>query len=225
MHYSQQELKDILQWKINTWQIPLLYWDKTIQWNKINTCLEIGAGGGGLSLWLAKQGKMIHCSDLKNPTHTAKPLHDKYNYTTNKIRYIELDATQPFQQQYDLILTKSVLGGIGRNKQWNKIQKTIENIYKALAPNGSYLFAENAKASTIHQIVRKKYVSWSKEWHYFTPHEMKKLLSIFPTFELHTFGFISPFCSNTITKKTDICLHNILPTSQEYLLYGWAQKI
>ncbi len=224
MQYTQQELNDILQWKTEIWKIPLLYWDKNIEWNTINTCLEIGAREGGLSLWFAKHNKTTYCSDIVNPINTAKPIHDKYDYAKNKIYYIELDATQTFSQKYDIIATKSVLGGIGRKNKFSLIEKTIKNIYNSLNPNGYYLFAENARATIIHKFFRNKINSWAKEWYYLNRRELLSALKIYPKFKIYSFGFFSPFYCNNFTARMDKIIHPIVPSSWEYIIYGIAQK-
>lgn len=225
MIYSKQELQDILQWKVPVWKVPLFYWDKNVDWHSVHHCLEIGAREGGLSLWLAKHGKEVHCSDIQNPQNTAEKIHRQYPYTQNKIQYLVIDASQPFLHSYDLIVTKSVLGGIGHHHQFHLIEKTIQNIYNALKPNGYYLFAENASASILHQIIRKKFNQWAYRWYYLTIKEMKHLLHSYQEYHIHTFGFISPFFAHNITSYIDKTLHTILPSTAEYLIYGMARKI
>jgi 2-polyprenyl-3-methyl-5-hydroxy-6-metoxy-1,4-benzoquinol methylase len=227
---KNKELKDIIQWQIHLWKIPLLYWEKSIAWEKFKqpNALEIGAREGGLSLWLAQKNFNVVCSDLQNPENIANPLHKKYN-VQDKITYASIDATNIlYENHFDIIILKSVLGGIGSNNQSEKQIKTIKEIYKALKPSGYFLFAENAKGSLIHQILRKSR-KWNAYWNYPTYDFMKQHISAtFKNYEIKGVGFCSSLLPidhfQKIFVPIDKVLSNIVPLSYQPVLYGFAQK-
>lgn len=221
--------KDVLQWDVLSWSKALNYWEEKVNWNNINTALELGARDGGLSLWLALKGKQVVCSDLISPENYASKLHQKYNVAHN-IRYQAIDALNiPYQNHFDVIVFKSILGGIGRNNNFENQQKVILEIYKALKPNGILLFAENLKGSSLHQWMRKKFVKWGKEWRYIDVNELKQLLKPFSKFEIRTNGVIATFGRNEsqrnfLAKWDNILFNKICPDSWKYIGYGLAVK-
>ncbi len=153
---TKELTKDIIQWDIKSWSKALGYWDSNIDWSKVQNGLELGGRQGGLSLWLALKGKQTICSDLKD---TAEPLHLRYN-VTSLIEYQDIDATNiPYENHFDIKVFKSIIGGIGRNYNYEIQQKVFKEIYKALKPGGKLLFAENLIASSVHQKLRKKFVN------------------------------------------------------------------
>lgn len=226
---TQEYLKDILQWQWNLWKIPLLFWEKTIHWDTFNypIALEIGAREGGLSLWLANKNFKVVCSDIQNPKIAASTLHEKYN-VHEKIEYQIIDATNiPYENYFDIILFKSVLGGIGYHRQTEKQIKTIQQIYKALKPSGYLLFAENAKGSYVHHLLRKNR-QWSTYWNYLNYDFFKKNLSLFQNYKIKGTGFCSTLLPFNVTQKflihIDQLFNKFIPLSCQPILYGIAQK-
>jgi SAM-dependent methyltransferase len=142
----------------------LEYWHKNINRNGILNCLALGEHNGGLSLWLALMGKQVICSDLENAEKQAMALHERYN-VTDKVRYENIDATNiPYKDKFDIVIFKSMLGGIGKNNNMELQQKVICEIHKALKPGGKLLFAENLRASPLHEFLRKRFISWGRRW-------------------------------------------------------------
>lgn len=226
---NTEVLKDILQWDVNSWALALDYWEKKVEWNKINVALELGARKGGLSLWLALKKKNVVCSDLSDTQQVAQELHKKYD-VSKYIVYQDIDATFiPYNHHFDLIVLKSILGGIGRNDRFDNQKKVVEEVYKALKPSGVFLFAENLKASFLHQIMRKKFVKWGSEWRYLSPDEMKNLLNQFSCFEIKTNGVIAAFGRtekqrNILSYMDKYFLNKICPDNWKYIAYGMAVK-
>src|SRR3990172_371880 len=107
-------LADIIEWDVRNWSRAIEYWDRAVDWSRVESCLEVGGGAGGLSLWLAAKGKHVVCSDLKDTHSKAAPHHRKYDLDS-LVEYRDVDATNmPFENEFDIIAFKSVLGGIGR---------------------------------------------------------------------------------------------------------------
>jgi|SRR5690554_520209 len=221
--------EDILQWDVSSWSKALVYWDNNIDWNAAQNGLELGGREGGLSLWMALKGKQVVCSDLENVKSTAEPLHSKYK-VTNLITYQDIDATDiPFENHFDIIAFKSIIGGIGRNNNPEIQQKVFKEIYKALKPGGKLLFAENLIASKFHQQLRKKFVRWGSEWRYVSLEEMTEFLREFSSFEIKTTGVAATFGRsesqrNALSKFDKLILNNIAPAKWKYISYGIAEK-
>lgn len=171
--------KDIIQWDIKAWSKVLTYWNENIDWDTVQNGLELGGREGGLSLWCALKGKRMVCSDIVDVESTASPFHKKYD-VDGLVTYEVIDATKiPYENYFDVILFKSIMGGVGSNDNIENQRKAFNEIYKALKPGGKLLFAENLKASPMHQYLRKKYIRWGNSWRYVTLPEMDEFLSDF----------------------------------------------
>ncbi len=82
------------------------------QQGRVLTCLEVGAGPGGPSLWLAAQGHRVTCSNYSNTRGLAEPLHSRFPEVTT-IDYRDVDMTDiPWESHFDVIVFRSVLGGV-----------------------------------------------------------------------------------------------------------------
>ncbi len=227
---EKELLKDIIQWDSENWSQPLKYWEKILSGKreKLN-CLELGSREGGLSLWLALKGYLVISSDLEKAEETAKPLHQKYNLS-RKIFYEDIDATSiPYENHFDIIIFKSILGGIGRFNNIEKQKEVIAQIYKALKPGGKFLFAENTRATILHHFFRKRFTNWGSSWRYVSINEMKEFLSVFKSMKMKTTGFAGVFGRTEFQKrflgKMDKYFFNyIIPSSWKYIFYGFAEK-
>lgn len=222
--------KDIIQWDIKAWAKVLKYWDKNVDWTTVQKGLELGGREGGLSLWTALKGKEMVCSDIVDVKTTAEPFHKRYN-VDGLVVYEVIDATNiPYENHFDVILFKSIMGGVGFNDNIENQKKAFKEIYKALKPGGKLLFAENLKASSMHQYLRKKYIRWGNSWRYVTLPEMDEFLSDFSSYEIKTTGFFSTLGRNekqrTFLATIDqiFLLNKILPSSWKYISYGVAVK-
>jgi SAM-dependent methyltransferase len=221
--------KDIIQWDIKSWSKALSYWEIKIDWDKVENGLELGGREGGLSLWLALKGKAVVCSDLNDVQKTSEPLHIRHN-VSSLIKYQDIDATTiPYENYFDIIVFKSIIGGIGRNDNFEIQQKVFKEIYKALKPGGKLLFAENLIASPFHQMLRKRYVNWGGSWRYVSFKEIKEFLKDFSTFDIKTTGLLGTFGRNESQRNLlstidQLILNKFSPDSWKYICYGVAQK-
>lgn len=219
----------IIQWDVKSWSKALTYWDKNVDWDRVENALELGGREGGLSLWLALKGKKVVCSDLRDVKLTAEKLHLSYG-VADLIEYRDIDATNiPYENHFDLVVFKSIIGGIGKNNGIANQKKVFKEIYKALKPGGKLLFAENLTASPLHQSLRKKYVNWGNTWRYVSLDEMKNFLEDFSSFEIKTTGVLAVFGRNesqrSILANLDkLMLNRACPESWKYISYGMATK-
>jgi SAM-dependent methyltransferase len=222
-------LQDVIQWDIKAWGKALSFWDENVDWSKVENCLELGGREGGLSLWLAKKGKNVICSDLNDVKHTAQRLHNKYK-VTSFIKYEDLDATNlPYENHFDLIIFKSIIGGIAKNKEIKLQQQVFDEIYKSLKPGGKLLFAENLIGSKLHQKLRKKFTKWSNYWRYISIDEIPTFLHRFSNYKINTTGVIGTFGRNEkqrklLTKIDELTLNKICPNQWKYIVFGVAEK-
>lgn len=226
---TEEQIKDIVQWDIKNWYQALLYWENNIEWDKIQTCLELGSREGGLSLWVALKNKKAVCSDFGDVKLTAEKNHKKYN-VCSFVEYQNIDATNiPYENHFDLIMFKSIIGGIGRNNDKEKQKAVFKQIHKALKPKGKLIFAENLVASPMHQLLRKAN-DWSKYWGYVSLADLKNsYLEDFSSFELKTGGFLGVLGRSETQKallaSLDISLLNkLFPDNWKYIAYGIAEK-
>ena len=221
--------KDIIHWDIKSWSKALSYWDSNIEWDKIQNGLELGGREGGLSLWLALKGKTTVCSDLKDVKNTAEQLHLRHD-VSSFIKYQDIDATNiPYENYFDIIVFKSIIGGIGSNDNYEIQQKVFKEIYKALKPGGKLLFAENLSASPFHQRLRKRFVNWGSSWRYVSVKEMKEFLKDFSSYQIMTNGVIGTFGRNESQRNLlstidELILNKVCPENWKYIGYGIAEK-
>jgi SAM-dependent methyltransferase len=221
--------KDIIQWDIRSWSKALTFWEDHVDWENVENGLELGGHEGGLSLWLALKEKTIVCSDLKDVKSTAEKLHLKHG-VSSFITYQDIDATNiPYENHFDIIVFKSIIGGIGRDNNYEIQQKVFKEIYKALKPGGKLLFAENLIASPLHRFMRKRFVKWGNAWRYVSVKEMNKFLSDFSTFQLKTTGVLASFGRNesqrnVLSKIDEIVLNRVCSENWKYISYGIAVK-
>lgn len=221
-------LKDIINWDITNWSKAIPFWEKHADLNSYKLkCLELGGNHGGLSLWLAQKGHQVICSDLKNPEKISKQLHEKYGELS--ISYQGINALDiPYENEFDIIIFKSILGGVSRGNRNERKQQTINQIYKALKPGGKLLFAENLVASPLHRFFRNNFVRWGNDWNYLSISEVESLFSDFETFKYKTVGFLGTFGRNEKQRiflgKIDVILHPFLKEKHQYILIAYAKK-
>ena len=224
-----QTKKDIIQWDVSSWSRALEYWDKNLDWKNVKTGLELGGREGGLSLWMAQKGLDVVCSDLENVKQTAEKLHIRYKVSDN-IKYVDIDATHiPYENHFDIIVFKSILGGIGRGNNFDIQKKVFSEIHKALKPGGKLLFAENLIASPLHRQLRKRFTNWGNTWRYLSIEEMNLLLSLFSSYKLKMTGISATFGRtesqrNFLSRIDEIVLNRISPDKWKYIGFGIATK-
>jgi SAM-dependent methyltransferase len=221
-------VNDIFQWDVRAWATALPFWEEQIKQISSGKALELGGRQGGLSLWLANKGIDVICSDLSESEVTAKPLHQKYNLSN--VSYKDIDASAiPYENYFDVIVFKSIIGGIGRFGGMELQQKTFNSIYKALKPGGHLLFAENLIASPLHKFLRKKFVKWGDTWRYVSLSELRTFTKEFRSVEIHATGFASAFgrseSQRNILAGVDTVICNaVVPNNWKYIAYGSARK-
>lgn len=218
-----------MQWDVRTWSRALPFWEQYDFPKTGGIALELGGREGGLSLYLAAQGMKVICSDIEDVTDKASPLLNKYG-VGDLVSFGVIDATEiPYENYFDVVVFKSIIGGIGRNEKKELQQRTFDSIHKALKPGGYLLFAENLVGSPLHAFMRKKFVRWGNEWRYVNVGELHEFLGKFSSHTIKTSGFASAFGRSEIQRNllsyTDSMLFNhVMPPSWQYVAFGVAVK-
>ncbi len=229
MSYTKEQLKNYFEWDIQNWSKALNIWEKHLQSTKSN-CLGIGERSGGLSLYLAIKGHTVMCSDLENPEKNAEILHGKYPDASKNISYAAINATSiPYTDAFDIIIFKSVLGGVGRNNNFEAQQLMLRQIYKALKKGGKLFFVENLQGGNLHKTLRKKFVKWGESWRYVGLDEIDKLFQNFCKVEYQTCGYLGALGRtnnqrNFLGKIDTIIFDKLKSPNKHYIIYGVATK-
>ena len=231
---SDSLIEDIVSWDVVNWSRAIEYWSGHLEkWERDLgrplKCLEIGARNGGLSLWLSLRGHEVLCTDVEDPKDKASLLHLKYPQSKG-ITYRAVDATNmSFVEEFDLIIFKSVLGGINFKENLGSQREVMEGVYRALKPKGIVLFAENARSFYLLYLARRYLTAWGHRWKYFRESELRELFSSFSKIQVETTGFLAAFgfkeSLRVVLGKMDQRLfQNTTPRSWKYIQYGVAEK-
>ncbi|MDH6180373.1 SAM-dependent methyltransferase [Microbacteriaceae bacterium SG_E_30_P1] len=221
-------MRDIVGWDVRTWSTAVEFWNDHLgPTDAPLRCLEVGAGPGGPSLWLALQGHTVVCTNFQNTEGQARPLHDRYGVTG--ITYQDVDATAiPFENEFDLVIFKSVLGGVGR--EFEAQQRAMAGMLRALKPGGRLFFAENLRSTWFHRAARAiAYRIRGSSWRFMSVREMHQLLSGFREHELYTTGSLALFGvtegqRGALAAVDDAFADRLTPPSWRYVSYGVATK-
>lgn len=222
-----EDVQQFVEWDVINWGKAIRFWEDKINFNSGDKCLELGCNNGGLSLWLGLKGMHVVCSDLEDPQANAEKLHSKYDPL--KISYEAINALDiPYENEFDLIVFKSVLGGASRGGNQENKQLVIDQIYKALKPGGKLLFAENLCASWLHRFFRKQFVKWGNDWNYLQIPELNGLLKKFSSSNYETAGFFGAFGRSEkqrqLLGRVDQFTEKLFSKNQHYLVFGIAEK-
>jgi SAM-dependent methyltransferase len=235
---SSVAIEEIIGWDIPNWSTALDYWiTHTQQPIKSIQALEIGTADGGISLWAALQGMNVLCTDLDSVSDKAVQKHHRHGLA-DRIKYAAVDAMNiPYTAKFDVVLFKSVLGGVGgiggvMTKE-NQV-KTIQEIYRSLKPGGELWFAENLVASPLHQFFRNqfrrnKYKAWGMDWRYITIPEMHEFLADFSDISYTTTGLMgcfgrTPWQWSLLGNLDQAIAARMVPESWRYITIGVARK-
>lgn len=219
-------LKKIVVWDIVNWSRALKFWEENcLISDKDYNCLELGSSKGGLSLWLALNGNHVYCTDINGPEPVAHDIHSEY-HCESRITYGRMDALHiPYKNHFDIIVFKSIMGGISFAAPQNK-QIIINQIHKALKPNGRLLFAENLEATVFHKFFRGKY--GTKKWNYLKIGEVDDIFSRFKKVNYITTGFWGCFgrseWQRNFLGRIDHILDPFVSPQNKYIIIGQAIK-
>lgn len=228
---GRHPMQTYVQWDVRNWSRALDFWTTVCGADAFRglEVLEVGSRDGGLSLWFAAQGAArVVCSDLHGPSEQARELHAQAG-VSDRIEYADVDATAiPYESAFDIVVFKSVLGGIGGTGGVDAQAQAIRCMHRALKPGGRLLFAENLVASPLHTYLRKRFIPWGERWRYVTPAEMAGFLSPFDDIRERSLGFASAFgrteSQRSALGAADVALEKLVPASWRYIVTGVATK-
>lgn len=215
---------DVIEWDVENWGKFIDFIEKrNIDFNN-KKVLELGARDGGLSLYFALKGAYVTCTDLEGPTAKANVLHERYN-VADRVTYEAVDGTDipdKYYGQYDYVVFKSVIGGIGSFNDYDKQKACVDGIYQCLKPGGMLVFVENMQASFLHRFARKTFVKWGKSWHYENRKEIHELMKDFLLIEEKYAGVLGCFGRSEkgrekLGRVDTAVFDRILPDSCKYI--------
>ena len=230
MEYSRSQIRDIIGWDTATWSKALRVWDEVIP-GRANAlaALELGAGRGGLSIYLAVHGYRVICSDIRSPESEARGLHEKHS-VAERVSYLAIDATAIDLPDHsvDAIAFKSLLAVLGKYDGKASQDKAMQEFFRVLKPGGLLLFAENLAATRLHMFLRRRFVKWGSYCRYPSLAEFEDYLARYSRFRLEATGFLATFGRSESQRSflhfVDTVIDPFIPRSHHYLAVGWAQK-
>ena len=222
---------DIVGWDIVNWSRALRFWATHLDRARESaSCLELGCGAkGSLSLWLALRGNRVVCSDFGGVPDATRRTHERYGIS-NLVEYADIDARgMTFAAEFDVVVFKSMLGGISQDVQGADAKHIVRNVYQALRPGGVLLLAENLKSTALHAFLRKRFAAGAKGWRYFTRGELESTLTQFRSFEATTFGCLGCFGRSEKQRRIlgrfdERVLDGIVPPTWHYIAAIAARK-
>ncbi len=223
-------MQEIVEWDVAHWSRAFQLWDQELggDWHG-QTALDLGARGGGLSLYLSLRGCKVTYLDLHPAPEKAHELFLKHG-VSERLDFLRASVTDlPLADaSVDVVAFKSLLGSVGRAQGWHGQQVAVAEAWRVLRPGGKLLFAENAKASVVHQYCRTRFVPWGNEWRYVSLNEMRMLLKTYDMFQLKTAGIFAAFgrreWQRSMLARLDRVVNPIFPETSKYLMYGYARK-
>lgn len=221
---------DVLNWDVRTWSVALDAWRPVVPAAPpALRCLEVGAGPGGPTLWLASQGHDVVCTNLAGTREQAFPLHDRFG-VADRVEYRDIDLREglPYRDEFDVVVFKSVLGGLGDEPSFAR--SVVGEIHAALKPGGVLLFAENLRGGVVHRAARSlAYRMRGTSWRYPTLSELRGLLDRFDDLDLRTNGVAAVLgpterMRGALAAVDAAGLVRVTPARWHYMAYGVARR-
>jgi ubiquinone/menaquinone biosynthesis C-methylase UbiE len=223
-------LSEIIGWDVGNWGRALRLWDRELTQNWAGLrALDLGAGGGGLSLYLALRGARVTYCDFTEPRSEALALFERHGQV-GKIEFSRANVTRlPFRDaSYDLVAFKSLLASVGKFGGFPSQKSVLDEAYRVLKPGGLLLFAENARGSALHAFCRDRFVAWGHDCRYPSLEELNGFLSSYSGVRLVSFGVLAAFgrreWQRRVLSRVDRVLTPVIPKESRYLAYGYAVK-
>lgn len=127
-------MQDIVEWDVAHWSRAFQLWDQELggDWHG-KRALDLGARGGGLSLYLSLRGCKVAYLDLHPAPEKAHELFLKYG-VTEQLDFLRASVTDlPMADaSVDVVAFKSVLGSVGRAQGWHGQQVTVAEARRVL---------------------------------------------------------------------------------------------
>lgn len=225
-NYSNEELRDFVQWDVENWAKAIPFWQPYIDQLPKGLAAAFGEREGGLSLWLAMNEFSVECSDYTQFETTPLEIHSKHD-VTNLISYSQQDITSTSfpDNSFDFVLFKSVIGTLATKERQ---QQALDELHRILKPGGYLLFAENLEGTSVHRLARRKFTNWGNRWRYLKWKEMDQMLSKFVSTEKRSIGFLATFGRSekqrAFLSKIDRVFVPLMPKSWRYIMLAACRK-
>ena len=222
-------LRDIIEWDVASWKRALGLWDALVPDLHGARVLDIGSRHGGLALYFALKGCHVVASDVSGPSRRARHLHARYG-VSDRIVYEQVDALHiPHPDGcFDVVSFKSVLGEIGSHGNHARQRQAVAEMRRVLRKGGRLLFAENARATALHGLLRRAFTPWGEWWRYLPANEVAGLFGEFDHLEVSFRGFAATLGRSERQRRLlhllDVALEPVLPARWKYVVFGCATK-
>ena len=223
-------VREIIAWDVGNWRRAVKLWDleRPENWAGYRA-LDLGAGGGGLSLYLALRGCRVTYCDTTPPRPGALELFERHG-VARAVSYSRADVTRlPFAEaSCDVVAFKSLLAVASKFGGLQTQKSIFDEAYRVLKPGGVLLFAENAHGSAIHAFCRDRFVAWGRACRYPSLADLNGFVSSFSKVRLVTFGALAVFgrreWQRRALSRLDHVITPVIPKESRYLAYGYAVK-
>ncbi|MGV3523485.1 MAG: class I SAM-dependent methyltransferase [Candidatus Sericytochromatia bacterium] len=221
--------RDVLAWDVLTWRQALQLWEAHLPERLTGfQSLELGAGQGGLSLYLGLKGAEVICSDMRSPEPLARPLHQRYGLEQIQYRALNAQSLDLPDQSLDLVCCKSVLGGVRKQQAIDPKPQMMAEISRVLKPGGWLLLAENLQGHALHRWLRRHFVVWSGGWEYLPQTEWLALLAGFELCAVRSAGVLALVGRSEAQRRwlarLDQLLVPVVPARHHYMFAAVLRK-
>jgi SAM-dependent methyltransferase len=231
-------LDDIIGWDVRNWSGCLFYWQPWLDKLNVKTAriLVLGERNGGISLWFAKLGFDVLCTDYPLPSEQVQSLHKRWE-VQDRIKYARADVFNLAYPDdwFDVVSCKSVIGGIALDYNDNAT-RTLENqklavmeIRRVLKPGGIFLGAENLTGTGVHMWMRTIRTKGNLGWRYLKISEIQWMFDGYSECQQKAHGFLGTHWFrgrgwNAPCALADGCFSKILPAHWLYISFIRARK-
>jgi SAM-dependent methyltransferase len=222
---SRAEASTVIEWDCENWRRAANFWGEAVQLEvKGATVLELGAGRGGVSLWFARHGAHVFCTEYLKVPQRAIDNHKQLGIA-NRIAYGAVDGCSiPFEESFDIVVFKSVLGHLSVNQQ----KSLIDGAHSALRKGGVLLFCDNLAGTGFHSWTRRHFAHYGKKWNYLHLSNLVGQLGAFEHVQYRTFGLWALFSpwekGRVLLGMIDGVFDRLVPTDWRYIVSVVAVK-
>lgn len=219
---SKEEIHDIIHWDVKNWKDALPFWSAHFDIKPGMKVLALGEREGGLSLYFAKLGCEVWCTDYEEMPEYTQKKHKEEGVSEN-IHYKQIDIRDiDFENEtFDVVTFKSVLGVVNDKELQDQ---SVKEILRVLKPGGAFLFAENTRASNLHAYLRRKFIKWSDIWRYIPLEDFKEWASWFSKSSSKITGFSAAFGRSegqrNFLATFDKAFNKAIPKKWRYIYFG-----